>query len=269
MRVLLLLLSLCCAVWVAAQAVSIAAVPISIRTRAYSSTTAAADMLENQALLSKLKSFSVGVYGEKPFLLRALSVYQLAVAQPVGDGMFGMHLAYGGDVDYHASNLALAYGRSLSKQIAVGLQFNYWQQHTRGYNNVTQVGVEGGVLLQPSAALQIGMQVRNALRVVLQKEDRMIPATYAVAVGYTAAPAVHLHAELIKVDDVPLAVVAGASYQFAERLWARAGINSQTTAFFIAAGYKLQHFQLEAIGAVHERLGLSPALLITYNGMGK
>jgi hypothetical protein len=96
-----------------------------------------------------------------------------------------------------------------------------------------------------------------------------LPAVYTAGVEYHPAEAVTLTAELIKTGQFPLAVQPGLEYRFAPLLWAKLGMNSRTAAFFVAAGYGLKMFRVEMGGEVHPQLGLTPGLLLLYNGMSK
>jgi hypothetical protein len=251
------------------QAVS-TTVPAVVRLGTYSSMPHhALQLAANQATLGNLKTFAAAVYGEKRFLLRELASYQVAVAQPVADGAFGLQLAYTGSADYNTSKIGIAYGQPLSNRVTMGVQFNYWNQHIRGYGRAAQVTIEGGLLVRLSEAFGAGFQVCNPVGVVLQKWDQKQPTVYTIGVAYQPAPQVAITAELVKVAALPLAVQAGIEYRFAQKLWAMAGINSSTAAFFIAAGFELTNFRIILSGAVHPQLGLTPGLLLSYNAMDK
>jgi hypothetical protein len=188
----------------------VSALPAVVRLGAYSSVPQhALQMTANQAVLGHLKRFAVAVYGEKRFLLRELASYQVAVAQPVASGGFGLQLAYDGNTDYNTSKVGIAYGRTLSSRITMGVQFNYWSQHIQGYGRAAQVTVEGGLLVRFSEVLHAGFQVCNPLGVVLNKWDQKLPAVYTIGLHYQPASQVAITAELVKVAALPLAVQAG------------------------------------------------------------
>jgi hypothetical protein len=252
-----------------AQAVSVA-VPAAVRLGVYSSAPQhPLQVAANQAVLGHVKTFALAVYGENRFRLRELASYQLALAQPVGAGAFALQIAYAGNVDYNTSKVGIAYGRSLRKDITIGVQFNYWNQRIQGYGSAAQVTVEGGMLVRLSDAFHAGLQVCNPFGVAFQKWDRKQPAVYTLGAAYQPAPQVALTAELVKSTALPLAVQAGLEYHFTQKLWALAGINSSTAAFFIAAGFEFSDFRITIAGAIHPQLGLTPGLLLSYNAMEK
>jgi hypothetical protein len=223
----------------------------------------------NQGTLADYKQFAAAVYGEKRFLLQELSFYKLAVAQPAGAGAFGLSAAYSGNADLNHSKVGLAYGRKLNEKIAVGVQFNYWNRQVRGYGHVAQVTIEGGLLAHFSETLHVGFQVSNPAGVVLGKWGENVLPVYTLGGTYQPSQQFSLTAEVIKIRQQPLAVQSSIAYHITPKLWTKAGITSGSAAFFIAAGFWLQDFGLEAVGSVHPQLGFSPGLLLIYNGMGK
>jgi hypothetical protein len=105
--------------------------------------------------------------------------------------------------------------------------------------------------------------------VVLGKWGENVLPVYTLGGTYQPSRQFSLTAEVIKIRHQPLAVQSSMAYYITPKLWTKAGINSRTAAFFIAAGFQLQDFGLEAVGSVHPQLGFSPGLLLIYNGMGK
>jgi hypothetical protein len=222
----------------------------------------------NQAALGAVKTTSAALYGEKRFLLQELSLYHFALAQPAGGGAFGLQAVVSGNSDYSTSKVGFAYGMPLSRKVAAGLQFDYVAHRIRGFGSNAQVAVEGGMLIHFSDAFHAGVQVCHPAGIAI-KGVAKLPAVYTAGMEYHPAEAVTLTAELIKTGQFPLAVQPGLEYRFAPQLWAKLGMNSRTAAFFVAAGYGLKMFRVEMVGEVHPQLGLTPGLLLLYNGMGK
>lgn len=239
--------------------------PATLRTGVYGKVQSnALCFAANQAALGAVKNFEAALYVEKPFLLQALSVCHFAVAQPVGDGSFGLQLRYGGNSDYNSAKLGIAYGRTIGAKAAVGVQFNYWSRHISGYESTAQVTVEGGFLFHFSDAFHAGFQVCHPAGVVLSKSGKKIPALYTAGLTYQPSQSVSLTTEIAKSGALPVALQTGLQYRFAPALWAKAGINS-TKEFFIAARFQLNGFAIEFSGSVHAQLGLSPGLMLAYN----
>jgi len=268
LKSLLCLLGMFCCSYVAAQPVQTA--PATVRVGAYGPWHSNAfSFITNQGALGTVRHTTAALYGEKRFLLQALSQYQFAVALPVQDGAVGLHLGYDGNADLNTSVIGVAYGRNLGKKMGLGIQFNYNNQHLRGYGNAAQLTAELGVLAHVSDALHVGLQASNAAALAFDKTIAKQQVAYTLGVEYDASRNLVLTAELVKIKATPLAVQTGMAYHFANRVWAKAGINTGTAAFFIAAGFQLNGFSIEVSGSAHPQLGFTPGLLLLYNSMDK
>jgi hypothetical protein len=221
-------------------------VPAAARTGVYDNVqNNALHFVANQAALGTAKKFAAALYGEKRFLLQELSFYHLALVQPAGDGAAGLQLAYAGNSDFYTSKIGFAYGRNLGEKLALGLQFNYINQHIHGYGNAAQVTVEGGLIVHVSEAFGAGFQVSHAAGAVLRKHNEKLPAIYTIGISYQPSGPFGITAEVVKTGSFPAALQAGLEYKFAKRLWAKAGITSGTAAFFIAVCFRLKDFSIE------------------------
>src|SRR5574337_570431 len=132
-----------------------------IKTNTYSSFhNDAFSFSGNQAALATIKNISVGMYGERKFMLADLTSYQLAFALPSSSGNFGLQASYSGSASYNQSTLGLAYARNVGK-IDVGAQFNYQQFKITGYRNASAVNFEVKAILHVSDQFQTGVHVYN------------------------------------------------------------------------------------------------------------
>ena len=78
----------------------------------------------NQAALANTKQTSVGVFGERRFLLAETSSYAAALAIPTKLGNVGVSMNYAGFKNFNENKIGLAYARSLGKKVDIGVQFN-------------------------------------------------------------------------------------------------------------------------------------------------
>lgn len=264
------ILFLCLILFYGSKSQQLQSAPAVARTGAYGKMqNNALHFTANQAALGNSKCFAAALYGEKRFLLQELSLCHLALVQPAGDGAFGLQLAYTGNNDFNTTKIGFAYGRNLSGTIDAGVQFNYFHQHIRGYGNAAQLTIEGGVLVHLSELFHAGFQLSNPAGFSLQKQGAKPPSVYTTGASYQPSQNLTLTIELIKTEKLPLALQTTMEYRFAPKFWAAAGINSSTAAFFIAAGFRLKDFSIQIIGSVHPQIGLTPALMLSYNDMDK
>jgi hypothetical protein len=223
----------------------------------------------NQAALAGTKNISVGIFGERRFMLEELSCYQMAFSLPTSSGNFGLQANYFGSSNYNETALGLAYARSLGK-IDVGVQFNYFGAKAVAYGNANAINFEAGAILHVSDQLQTGVHVYNPTRVSLGKNsEEKLPFIYSFGIGYDVSEKFFIGSEIEKEEDQPVNVNAGLQYSFAERLFARGGISSASSSFYLGTGFLLNGFRIDVTASVHPSLGVTPGLLLIYNMPGK
>jgi hypothetical protein len=247
--------------------------PLSViytRTTTYSSIQKDAfSFAGNQASLAGNKNISIAMYGERRFMLAELSSYQLAFALPTSSGNFGLLANYFGSAVYNQSQVGLAYARNLGK-IDVGAQFNYHQFKIQGYGNASAINFDLGTILHINDQFQTGVHVYNPTRVSLGKNnEEKLPMIYSFGLGYDASEKLFIGTEIEKVEDQPVNIHAGLQYSFDAKLFARAGVSSSTSSFYLGAGFLWSGFRIDISASLHPTLGVTPGLLMMYSSPGK
>lgn len=240
------------------------------RTEAYSSAYVNAfTFTGNQAALVNSKSFSAGVFGERRFMLKELSSYQFVFALPTTSGHFGLQANYFGSSSYNESKLGLAYARNLSK-IDVGVQFNYFSFKTAGYGTASAINFEGGAILHVNDQFQTGIHIYNPTRVSIGKNgEEKLPVMYSFGMGYDVSDKFFIGTEIEKVENQPININTGLQYSFDEKLFAKTGIASATSWFYIGLGFLLNGIRIDVTASMHPNLGMTPSLLLLYNSPEK
>jgi hypothetical protein len=216
----------------------------------------------NQAALAQQKTTAAGVYGERRFLLAATSAYRAAIAIPSKLGNFGVQVNYAGFKNFNENAIGLAYARSLGSKLDVGIQFNYYGYRIPAYGNTSTINFEAGAILHFSDKLHGGIHVYNPVAAKLSKNsDEKLASAYKLGMGYDASDNFFVSAEIIKEEDRPVSITAGAQYKFAQQLFARAGFVSGTSTGFAGVGLGWKNLRLDLSGSYHPQLGLSPGLM--------
>lgn len=219
----------------------------------------------NSASLAGMKSFSVGVFSERRFLLRELSSYSLGAVLPTPSGHFGLAGDYFGGPLYNESTIGLAYGRNLGSKVDVGLGFQYFSMKAAGYGAASTVTFDAGAVFHLTDAVQTGVSVYNPVGMKAGgKDGEKLPSVYSAGIGYDASPQLFIGAEALKAEDHPVSINAGLQYLFAEKLVARAGIRSAASVYYIGFGVKMQRLRIDATASFHPYLGVTPGLLFLY-----
>jgi hypothetical protein len=220
----------------------------------------------NQAVLAATTQASVGLYGERRFLLQATSSYAAAVAMPTKMGNFGVSLNYGGFKNFNENKIGLAYARSLGKKVDVGVQFNYYSYKVPAYANTSAINFELGAIMHFTDKLNGGIQVYNPVGGKLGKNgDEKLASTYKLGLGYDASENFFVSAEVVKEEDKPINVIGNIQYQFAKQFFARAGFLSESTTAYAGVGLSWKNLRLDVSGSYHPQLGFSPGIMLLSN----
>ena len=220
----------------------------------------------NQAALASVKATSVGIYGERRFLLNETSLYSLAAAIPTSLGNFGLQLNYSGFKNFNENKIGLAYGRSLGSKVDIGVQFNYYGYRIPTYGNASTINFEAGAIVHFSEKLSGGIHIYNPVAGKLGKSgDEKLAAAYKMGVGYDASENFYVSAEIIKEEDKPVNVTGGIQYHFKKQFFVRAGFVSETTSGFGGVGIAWKTLRLDVSANYHPQLGFSPGLLLVAN----
>src|SRR5690349_21431933 len=79
----------------------------------------------NRAALARVKNKSLGIYGERRYLVEGLNNYLGMGAIETKSGCFGVQLGYFGFNRFNQSSAGLAYALALGSRMNLGVEFNY------------------------------------------------------------------------------------------------------------------------------------------------
>jgi hypothetical protein len=250
----------------AAQIVRMPLTAMCSRLQAYSSVHAGALSFQgNQASLASIKNFSAGVYCERRFMLKELAQYNAGFVLPTVKGGFGLAAGYAGSIFHNESQLGLAYAKSMGK-ISFGVQFNYYQVKMQGYSSKPSVNFEAGAVCKINEKLNTGFHIYNPTGSRIGKDDgERLPVIYSMGFGYDASENFFIGTQLEKVEDLPIGFYACMQYIFAEKLFAKTGVATGTSSFYFGAGYLIEQLRIDVTACLHQQLGITPGLMLTYN----
>lgn len=268
MKTNLLIAAFICLAWSKTSAQSLRQPVSAIYLSAGSYSSQHADVfsyLNNQAALTKIKTVSAGVYGERRFLLAATSMYAIAVAIPSSKGNFGVNIKYGGFKSFNESQIGLAYAKSLGKKVDIGVQFNYYSYKIPSYSSASTINFEIGAMVHLTDKLNLGIHVYNPIGGKLVKTDEKLTAAYKVGLGYDISESFYISSEILKEENFPVNVNSGVQYRFMKQFFARVGIVSATSTGYAGFGVAWSNLRLDVTGSYHPQLGISPGLLLIFN----
>jgi hypothetical protein len=220
----------------------------------------------NQAALAEVKDAGAGVYGERRFMLKALSNFAAAIALPSRLGGFGMTMRYFGGEQFNTSQIGLGYGRKLHERIDIGIQFNYNTIKLAGYGSAGAINFEAGTLIHLTDKLHMGLHVYNPVGGKFGKQpDEQLASVYTVGMGYEASPVLFISTDIGKEENQPVNINAGMQYIFARHFFARLGIASSTGNYFFGLGLRWKTFRLDMVSSWQAPLGFTPAIMLLFD----
>ncbi len=220
----------------------------------------------NQAAFAQIKTGGLGVYGERRFMLEELNQFTAVVTMPTSSGTFALQGDYFGFSSFNENQLGLAYARSVSSRVDVGVKFNYNSVRIAGYGNATAINFEAGAIFHLTDKLHTGLHVYNPLSSKLGKNNtEKLASIYKAGIGYEASDRVFVSTEIVKQEDQPINVNAGLQYKLDDKIFTRAGISTQTSNSYIGVGFQFGFVRVDVNASYHPQLGVTPGLLLIFN----
>lgn len=216
----------------------------------------------NQASLAQIKYTTAGIYGERRFLLEALSDYHGAVAVVSPAGNFGVKMRSYGAAAYRETQFGLAHARKMGNKLDIGIQFNYNNIAIPGYGTASEITIECGAVFHLSEQLHTGIHVSNPAA-------SMLPFVVAMGIGYEASDLFFISGEIIKEEDQPVSINLGLQYKLLDRLIARGGLSAATSSTSLGIGFIWEKMRIDIISSHHPQLGITPGLMIVWTGFAK
>ena len=217
----------------------------------------------NQASLSRIKDWSVGVYSERTYMLNELKRFSAAVALPFQRGGAGIAADYFGYAAFNESHAGIAYGRALGEKIDVGVQFNYHHISMAGYGSDGAINFEIGTIIHLTNKLQVGCHLYNPVGGKFSKDSgEKIASIYSFGAGYEASEKLLITTSLVKEENQPVNVNVSMQYAFVKQFFIRGGLTSASASYFAGAGVAWKNYRIDVAADWHPQAGLTPCLLL-------
>ena len=224
----------------------------------------------NQAALAQIKNPSMGVYGERRFLMTPVNMYTMLFALPTKQGNFAFQADYLGYKNYNESQLGIAYARNVGSKLDLGIKFNYYSFKIPGYEGASAVNFEISAIAHLTDKLNAGIHFYNPVGGTLSKTDNeKLSSIYKFGIGYEASDQFLISAEVVKQEDWPVNVNAGVQYNFEKQFFARFGIATEAESPYAGAGVSWSNFRVDISASYHPQLGISPGLMLIMNFKSK
>jgi hypothetical protein len=217
----------------------------------------------NQGSLVNQESLSAGIYAERPYMLQQLKNVVVGICLPTSLGNFGLATSGFGNAAYSQSSFGLAYARSMGSRINLGVQFNFNSIRVNGYGNSSTITADAGLLIHFSEKFHGGLQFKNPAGG--RFGDEKYPTVISFGIGYEASKSFFITTVIIKEEGKPPNVSTGFQYRVHSNVFARLGFSGDNASPWASVHYLFKQFQLGCSFSMHQRLGITPGLQITYN----
>ena len=217
-------------------------------------------LAEQPASLLSNRSLTLGIGGEKTFLVSGYGQYTIALALPEGKNSFGLSAFYGGSVLLHKTNLSLNYARRLGDKLGLALQFNYSSLSLPdNYGKGAAVFSRLGISLQLTPQLKTAFHISDPFGSSSLKNGEWIHRPdYSVGLGYEPSEKFYAGILFQKQESSDPQLFIDLVYNPLSYLRVHGGINAADASSWIGVCWFQRHFQFGLIVSMHQQLGLSP-----------
>jgi len=219
----------------------------------------------NQAALAQIKSRSVGVYGERRYLVEGLNNYLAVGAMETKSGCFGIELGYFGFNRFNQGRAGLAYALALGSRMDLGVEFNYHLINIPGYARASTLGFELATLFHLTEKLTAGIQLSDPVHGKRgQTGNEKLPSVYRGGIGYDPSREFFAGIEIVKEELMPAYVNAGMQYAGIPGIAIRTGYTSSSNSWWMAICYLWRSLSIGISICFHPVLGITPGFFILY-----
>jgi hypothetical protein len=232
---------------------------------AYSNVPDPFSAFNNQAALAQVKSKSMGLYGERRYMIDGLNNYLAVGALETRSGCFGIELGYFGFNRFNQSRAGLAYALALGSRMNLGVEFNFHSLTIPGYGKASALGFELAALFHLTDKLTAGMQMSNPAGGKFgQAGKEKLPSVYSAGIGYDPSREFFAGIEIVKQELMPAYINAGMQYSGIPGIAIRTAFTSASNSWWVAICYLWRTLSIGISIGFHPVLGITPGFFFLY-----
>ena len=223
-------------------------------------------IFNNQAGAASAEHISAGAFFENRYLIPGMGHAAAGLMVPAGKGSIFLHIDHSGAQNYAETHSGTGYAMRLGNILSAGIQFDHFLMHIgEGYGNFHAITFEGGIMADITPDLILGMHIFNPLRMKWLQTEEALPVNMRGGLSYTGIMDLTLMAEVQKSTDNPVILCIGSGYNYREIFFFRAGVSTGPSRYTFGAGMRIKRIMLDISSGLHEWLGYSPQISITYS----
>ncbi len=221
----------------------------------------------NQAGIAFLEAMSVNISYENRFLTD-LNTMGFAIARPFEKlGAFGLTIKKFGIQEFNEIQVGGSYAKKINKNIAIGLQINFFNLSIEGYGNKSSASFETGILYNISEDLLVGCHIKNPFPVKFL-ESTELPTVISLGLKYKLSSMLNVYGEVEKNIKKTTLIKSGIEYSplkfFSLYIGMRYNLEQYSNYSFGMAYSIMGKIKVE-LGTTYDlTLGLSPNISANY-----
>jgi hypothetical protein len=231
----------------------------AVCSRHFASPSAA---LINPAALANLPGAGLVLFARRPYGIAALSELQLHAAFPlsVSSGLYAGCRRFGTDY-FSEISLATGYGLLLSKQLQIGVNFQYTTAKPKGFNKTCALiaGLSTGFTTSKFKSALIFKYGLNSFA--------FAPGRYTMAgmgIGKDWSPQLYTDFLIYFDSAIGWAEVIAVQYELVHAWLVVLRVETHPFRYTVETGYQLNRLSLRVSSEWHPQLGFSPGIVLAY-----
>lgn len=218
----------------------------------------------NQAQLATIRKPAIGIYNERKFMIKDLSLLQCAFVLPHRSGGYGFHVMHTGSRFYNETGVALGFGKKLNDVLLLGIQFNYLHAKAATGVAMSTIGFEAGTLVRLAENIQAGFHIRNMF-VIPAGDKKKLAVLYSFGFGYDVTENLLLTTTIEKQANLSSNLLVAMRYAFLPGVYVVAATFTAVNQVFAGFGFVWDRKELELAAGYHNQLGFTPALTLSFS----
>jgi hypothetical protein len=223
-------------------------------------------VVNNQAALGSISSYNLAIAAERRFMISTINSFGCMATIPTKTGTFGMAINYFGNSLYNEKKIGLGFGKKLGTIVQLGLQLNFFNRSISTIGAENAYSYEIGSLINLNKSLRIGMHLFNPIVMKSVKDFQSeLQPNAKLGLGWQISKkifyAVEVQSDLLN----QVSLKTGLEYNFYNKFYARVGYFTNPSSYTFGIGYYFKMLKFEMATSLHQVLGTSLQVGITYS----
>lgn len=220
----------------------------------------------NIGQLSKLDKTTISISSFQPFLIKDFTTSSFVLGIPVNMGAVGINYSNSGNMHLQMHQIGCGYSLKMGENFRSGIKLNYYQINAGDfYNNQGLFFADIGMGANLSEELKIGAIINNfTFTKMADYNDERLITNFLFGASYYFSEFLIIHTGVEKNINYPASFLAGINYQPNEKIFLNAGVGSKPNLSSFGFGIIQQNFTFCFATQLHQFLGWSPEISVTY-----